>query len=169
MVAVVITGLTTSLLVLGGTRLLEGAATAASRALDPRVHRRRHGRRRAAPGPGVARFEAATLAGLLVGVVVGGSAVRTGWDRSRSCSTPGVYAVSFAIYRFGVRSDAEPARAPTAEQGEGLGRYLGSCGGGHVWLLAPTWIAINADLGLFTTQTMFQLVKEPDPQFADQR
>jgi len=38
----------------------------------------------------------------------------------------------------------------------------------HVWLLAPTWIAVNAVLGLFTTQTIFQLVKEPNPKFADQ-
>ena len=37
-----------------------------------------------------------------------------------------------------------------------------------MWLLAPTWIAINATLGLFTSQTLFQLVREPAPQFADQ-
>jgi predicted MFS family arabinose efflux permease len=38
-----------------------------------------------------------------------------------------------------------------------------------VWLLAPTWIAINATLGLYTSQTLFQLVREPDLRFAGQR
>jgi predicted MFS family arabinose efflux permease len=38
-----------------------------------------------------------------------------------------------------------------------------------VWLLAPTWIAINATLGLFTSQTLFQLVREPEARFAGQR
>jgi MFS family permease len=37
-----------------------------------------------------------------------------------------------------------------------------------VWLLAPTWIAINASLGLWTTQSIFQLVRKPEPQFAAQ-
>jgi MFS family permease len=37
-----------------------------------------------------------------------------------------------------------------------------------VWLLAPTWIALNAGLGLYTSQTLFQLVRTPDPRFANQ-
>ena len=38
----------------------------------------------------------------------------------------------------------------------------------RVWLLAPTWIALNAGLGLYTSQTLFQLVRTPDERFADQ-
>ena len=38
----------------------------------------------------------------------------------------------------------------------------------HVWLLAPTWIAINAALGLWTTQSLFQLTQKPSAEFADQ-
>ena len=38
----------------------------------------------------------------------------------------------------------------------------------HVWLLAPTWIALNAAIGLWTGQSLFQLLREPPPEFADQ-
>jgi MFS family permease len=165
MLAVVITWATTSLLVLGGTRVLEGAATAASvpsilgfiaaaTAMDELLR-----------GRTVARFEAATLAGLMVGIVVGGFL----WNwlgPIAFLANAGVYAISLSIYRFGVDPKLDSSR-PTAAKVD-LGRYLEILRGGHVWLLAPTWIAINAVLGLFTTQTIFQLVKEPNPKFADQ-
>jgi MFS family permease len=38
----------------------------------------------------------------------------------------------------------------------------------RVWLLAPTWIAINAALGLWTSQSIFQLIKEPALEHRDQ-
>jgi predicted MFS family arabinose efflux permease len=50
-----------------------------------------------------------------------------------------------------------------------LERYRAILTGTHVWLLAPTWIAINAVLGLFTTQTIFQMLRQPDPRFLDQQ
>ena len=37
-----------------------------------------------------------------------------------------------------------------------------------MWLLAPTWIALNAVLGSWTTQSVFQLVREPPPGFSNQ-
>src|SRR5439155_1013315 len=49
-----------------------------------------------------------------------------------------------------------------------FGRYRQVLASSHVWLLAPTWIAINAALGLWTTQSIFQLVRERDPRFHDQ-
>jgi predicted MFS family arabinose efflux permease len=68
-----------------------------------------------------------------------------------------------------VPEHAEPEPAGRAhDPDEGLRRYARILRGSHVWLLAPTWIAINATLGLFTSQTLFQLVREPKPQFADQ-
>jgi predicted MFS family arabinose efflux permease len=36
-----------------------------------------------------------------------------------------------------------------------------------VWLLAPTWIAINAALGLYASQSLFTLVRTPNPIFND--
>ena len=50
-----------------------------------------------------------------------------------------------------------------------LARYAALLATGSVWLLAPTWIALNAIIGAWTTQSVFQLVREnPDPRFADQ-
>ena len=63
-----------------------------------------------------------------------------------------------------------PITPATAHQPRtSLARYLEILSGAHVWLLAPTWIAINAALGLWTSQSIFQLVRGPDPRFADQR
>ena len=48
-------------------------------------------------------------------------------------------------------------------------RYLQLLSSSHVWLLAPTWIAINAAIGLWVGgQSIFQLVKERQPRFQDQ-
>jgi predicted MFS family arabinose efflux permease len=117
----------------------------------------------------VARFEAATLAGLMAGFVVAGPL----FDRlgpAAFLANALLYGASFAIYRFGVRADAEPEPAAHAHDGqEGLRRYVRILRGSHVWLLAPTWIAINATLGLYTSQTLFQLVRERDPAFASQQ
>ena len=49
-----------------------------------------------------------------------------------------------------------------------LGRYRRILGSSRVWLLAPTWIALNAVLGSWTTQSVFQLVREPPPAFENQ-
>ena len=167
-IAVVITALTVSLPVIGFTRLLEGGSTAASvpsilgfiafaTASDEWLR-----------GRAVARFEAATLAGLLAGFVIAGPLFEALGPPAFLVNAV-LYAVSFAIYRWGVPENAEPApSARNHDPAEGLRRYLRILRGSHVWLLAPTWVAINATLGLYTSQTLFQLVREPDPLFADQ-
>ena len=170
LIAVVITWATVNLPLILGTRLLEGAATAASipsilgfiavaTASDEGLR-----------GKIVARFEAATLAGLLAGFAVAGPLFTT-------IGTVGflvngvLYMVSLGIYRWGVDRNLEASlEAPHASEGGklDLSRYRRILGQSHVWLIAPTWVAINAVLGLFTTQTIFQLVRTPDPKFADQ-
>jgi len=168
-VAVVITALTVSLPLLSGTRILEGLATASSvpsilgfiafATAGDELHR----------GRAVARFEAATLAGLMCGFVVAGPLFRVLGPNAFLVNAV-IYGGSLAIYRYGVPADAEPAPAATAhDPAEGLRRYARILRGSHVWLLAPTWIAINATLGLFTSQTLFQLVRQPDPRFAGQQ
>ncbi|HEX7951190.1 MAG TPA: MFS transporter [Candidatus Limnocylindrales bacterium] len=163
--AAVITWATTNLLVIGGTRILEGGATAASvpsilgfiaaaTAADELLR-----------GRAVARFEAATLSGLLLGFVVGGLL----WEAlgpTAFLANAVIYGVSLSIYRFGVDPALDSSR-PTAKNLP-VSRYVEILRGSHVWLLAPTWIAINAVLGLYTTQTIFQLVNEPNAKFADQ-
>jgi MFS family permease len=168
-VAVVITALTVSLPVIAFTRLLEGGSTAASVPSILGFIAFATAADELARGRAVARFEAATLAGLMLGFVIAGPL----FDRLGPVgflANALLYGLSFAIYRFGVRADAEPEPAARAhEPGEGLSRYLRILRGSHVWLLAPTWIAINATLGLYTSQTLFQLVREKDPAFASQQ
>ena len=181
--AVVMTALTTDLFLLGITRWLEGAAAAASIpsilgfiALATSHDEELRGRI-------VARFEAATLAGLGLGLVAAGGL----WallDRNAFYLNAVLYGVSFLIYRFGVTDDgiaaakAEEAAAETEELGAGgvaavshgfsLARYRGVMANPAVWLLAPTWIAVNAFIGAWTSQSIFQLVNQPRPGFEDQ-
>ncbi|HXG27138.1 MAG TPA: MFS transporter [Candidatus Binatia bacterium] len=172
LVAVVITWATVNIPLLLGTRLLEGAATAASipsilgfiavaTAMDEGLR-----------GRIVARFEAATLAGLLAGFAVAGPMFE--YLGVVGFLVNGVlYLVSLSIYRWGVDRNLEASiEAPHAKDTSRIdvSRYRRILGQSHVWLIAPTWVAINAVLGLFTTQTIFQLVRssEPDPRFSDQ-
>lgn len=167
-IAVVITALTVSLPVIAFTRLLEGGSTAASVpsilgfiAFKTAADELRRGK-------AVARFEAATLAGLLAGFAVGG-VLFSALGPAAFLANALVYLASFLIYRYGVPADAEPEPVTRAhDPTQGLRRYWRILTGSHVWLLAPTWIAINATLGLFTSQTLFQLVRERDPKFVDQ-
>jgi MFS family permease len=172
LVAVVITWATVNIPLILGTRLLEGAATAASipsilgfiavaTAMDEGLR-----------GKTVARFEAATLAGLLAGFAAAGPVFAVLGPVGFLVNGV-LYLVSMSIYRWGVDRNLEASlEAPHAKGSSGIdfSRYRRILGQGHVWLIAPTWVAINAVLGLFTTQTIFQLVQrdEPDPRFADQ-
>ena len=172
-VAAILTWASVDLFVIGGTRLLEGASTAASvpsilgfiamvTAGDELLR-----------GRASARFEGATLAGLGAGVVASGvlyDGIPGMWDglqRNAFLLNAGLYVVSLLIYRFGV---GEPPGEEAALAGEHTGwrRYASVLFSSHVWLLAPTWIAINGALGLWTSQSLFQLIREPDPRFADQ-
>ena len=178
-VAVVMTALTTDLFVLGVTRWLEGAAAAASIPSILGYIALATSRDEALRGRIVARFEAATLAGLGLGLVAAGGL----WellDRNAFYLNAAFYGVSFLIYRYGV-TEERPGVAP-AELAEEMGaggvtalagrfdfaRYRRVLASASVWLLAPAWIAINAFIGAWTSQSIFQLVDEPRPGFADQ-
>ncbi len=166
LVAAVLTFFATNLVVLTGTRILEGASTAASvpsilgfiaviTAGDELLR-----------GRAAARFEGVTLAGLGAGVVAAGPI----WELIHQYGfllNAGIYALSYAIYRFGVPETPGDDVAMAAPH-PGPRRYLQILSGSHVWLLAPTWIAVNAAIGMWTTQSLFQLVKEPLPKFVDQ-
>ena len=166
--AVILTGITTNLWLLGGTRWLEGASTAAS---VPSIlgfiaiaTMGDEGLR----GKAVARFEAATLAGLGLGIVAAGP-LWTLLHREAFFVNALIYGISWVIYRFGVADPRADHGGHEHEKRTSLARYLEILSGAHVWLLAPTWIAVNAAIGLWTSQSIFQLVKAPDPRYADQR
>jgi MFS family permease len=167
-VAVVLTGLTTVIPLLVLTRLLEGASTAASvpsilgfiavaTAADEGLR-----------GRAVSRFETATVVGLGLGFVVAGPLYQALGPLAFFLNAV-LYGGSWLIYRKGV---TDP-RAEGHADGEGRrpgspSRYLRILRGSHVWLLAPTWIAVNASLGLWTSQGLFQLVGKGNPAFPDQ-
>jgi MFS family permease len=163
--AVVLTWATTNLVVLGGTRILEGSSTAVSVpsilgfiALATAGDELLRGRV-------AARFEAATIAGLGSGFVVAGPL----WALVGPVGflvNALIYVVSLAIYRFGVQEPEHVAAARATHPG--LSRYTAIIRSSNIWLLAPTWIAVNATLSLYTSQTLFQLVRQPNPAFADQ-
>ena len=172
-VAVTITGITTNLVLLGGTRVLEGAATAASvpsilgfLALATTNDEGLRGRTSA-------RFELATLAGIGGGTLVAGLLYEgvkgyfPGLGPSAFFLNALIYLGSFAIYRFGVKAPDAPA-GPHHGPEYGWKRYARLLTQSHVWLLAPTWIAVNAALGVFSGQALFNLVRDKNPLFADQ-
>ena len=117
-------------------------------------------------GRAVARFEAATLAGIGGGLVAAGPLWTLAGPNAFFINAV-IYAGSLAIYRFGVtdprsehqRDNHRDLRRPPVPGAAALVARLAAC---------PTWIAINAALGLWTTQSLFQLVRKPDPRFADQ-
>jgi len=99
--AVILTGLTTSLLLLGFTRWLEGASTAASvPAILGFVAIATIGDE-GLRGKAVARFEAATLAGIGGGIVAAG-VVYTALGNVAFFANAVLYGVSWCIYRFGI-------------------------------------------------------------------
>ena len=181
-VAVVLTAVTTDLFLLGVTRWLEGAAAAASIPSILGFIAVATSRDEDLRGRTVARFEAATLAGLGLGLVAAG-ALWTGLERNAFYLNAVLYGVSFLIYRYGVtesgRDPSVDADQETAEIGAGgvtalsrgfdLGRYRRVLVNPAVWLLAPTWIAVNAFIGAWMSQSIFQLVNEPRAGFEDQR
>jgi MFS family permease len=174
LVAVLMTAFVVDLWVLGGTRLLEGGAAAASIPSILGYIALATTNDQAVRGKAVARFEAATLAGIGIGIVAAGPIFDL-MGRGGFLLNAGIYLGSFAIYRWGVEElhhepDARDPEAvahvrPTALD---LARYRRILASSNVWLLAPTWIALNAVLGSWATQSVFQLVREPPASFGDQ-
>jgi len=165
-IAVIITGITVALPVVAGTRVLAGLSTAASVPSILGFIAMATAGDELARGRASARFEGATLAGLGFGIVLAGLLI----DRfgvNAFFINAGIYAISFLIYRYGVKFRENVSAMRRVDHG-GLKRYLEILGSSNVWLLAPTWIAINAALGLWTNQSLFQLTQKPSPEFADQ-
>jgi MFS family permease len=169
-IAVILTGLTTNVGVLGGTRLLEGASTAASVPSILGYIALATAGNEIIRGKAAARFEGATLAGLGVGIAAA-PLLFAALGPGAFFLNAAIYAISFLIYRFGVadRDGDERMAAARARAGSrmNLSRYRSLLSTSHVWLLAPTWIAVNASIGVWFSQTIFQFSKA-DPNFPDQ-
>ena len=180
-IAVVMTAVTTDLFLLGGTRWLEGAAAAASIPSILGYIALATSHDEGLRGRTVAQFEAATLAGIGLGLVAAGGL----WQvlaRDAFYLNAVLYGASFLIYRYGV-TQSRPGSAAVVEteleelgaggvtgvsRGFDIARYRRVLSSRSVWLLAPTWIAVNAFIGAWTSQSIFQLVDERRPGFEDQ-
>jgi DHA1 family multidrug resistance protein-like MFS transporter len=168
-IAVILTGLTTNMFLLGGTRLLEGASTAASVPSILGYIALATAGSEVLRGKAAARFEGATLAGLGVGFAVA-PLLFDALGPVAFFLNAVVYGISFLIYRFGVEDrdrEERATRAASATTRMNWSRYRVLLGTSHVWLLAPTWIAVNASIGVWFSQSIFQFSKR-DPRFPDQ-
>jgi MFS family permease len=172
-VAVILTGLTTNLFVLGGTRILEGASTAASVPSILGYIALVTAGNELLRGKAAARFEGATIAGIGVGLAAS-PALFAVFGPTAFFLNALVYGVSFAIYKWGVadlQADERAQRAAEVAAAQrsrmDLGRYVELMRSSHVWLLAPTWIAVNAAIGLWFSQALFTFSRA-NPRFPDQ-
>ena len=164
-VAVIFTAFTTNLLVLGGTRWLEGASTAASVPSILGYIAMVTANDQALRGRAAARFEGATLLGLAGGIVVA-PVLFAPIGPAAFLLNAVIYGISFLIYWRGVEDPAGEAETLTAQH-YGVRRYWTLLTSTHVWLLAPTWIAVNASIGLWLHQSIFQLTAA-NPEHPDQ-
>jgi MFS family permease len=164
-IAVVLTGLSTQLPILGATRLLEGASTAASIPSILGFIALATAGNELLRGKAAARFEGATLAGIGIGFIVAPKLFET-FGANAFFMNAVVYGVSFLIYWLGVRDPAGEQEAVAARH-VGFRRYLELVRSAHVLLLAPTWIAVNASIGLWFSQSLFQFSKA-NPRFPEQ-
>jgi len=170
--AVLLAPITGSLLVLGLTRILEGASTAASvpsilgyiaqvTAGDEWLR-----------GKASARFEGATLLGLGAGFAAAPVTFALLGPTAFFLNAI-LYFGAFLVFRTvkrlpGGGDRGEVGRATDATPRVGFERYTELLRTSHVWLLAPTWIAVNASIGLWFSQSIFQFAKA-NPDFPTQR
>ncbi len=158
--AFLVFGAVVMLLILGATRILEGASGAASVPSILGFIAMATGGDEVLRGKTSARFEAATLGGLGLGTIVGPKLFQI-VGLPAFFLNAAFYGVSFLIYSFGVSDPPGEAEARAGEHVR-VDRYLALIRSSHVLLLAPTWIAINAAIGVWLSQTVFQLAKGDD-------
>jgi MFS family permease len=158
-VAVFMTGLTTHMPVLFVTRLLEGSSTAASIPSTLGFIAAETADDEGLRGRVVSLFELVSLGGMLA---VGPALAGVLWERFGrpafflNCV---FYAVALALYAYGVhevpRDRQADIQAPVAVRKKTVSevsRYLRIATNRRVLLFAPTWLAINAILGLWALQ-----------------
>jgi MFS family permease len=160
-VAVVLTAITGNLLIIAGTRWLEGGSTAASVPSILGYIAIATAGNEALRGRAASRFEAATLAGIGGGFIVAPKLFELLGPNAFLLNAL-FYGVSLAIYFFGVK-DAAGEQEAVAKEHTTFRRYLDLIRHSNVWLLAPTWIAVNGAIGLWFSQSLFQFQKPDSP------
>ena len=153
-----------ALVVIGATRILEGASTAASVPSILGFLAYATANDEGLRGKVSARFELATILGIGAGTGAAGLFWLLG--PVAFFINGAFYVGSLLIYRYGVAAPESPA-GPHHNPSYGWERYVKLVRQSHVWLLAPTWIALNAALGLYASQSLYALVRTPNPRYND--
>ena len=158
-IAVAMTGMTTQMPVLFVTRLLEGSSTAASVPSTLGFIAAETAHDEKLRGRVVSLFELVSLGGMLA---VGPALAGILWDafgRPAFFLNCGFYAVALGLYAYGVHEvprsrqvDLMPAPTARGTSLSGVSRYIRMATNRKVLLFAPTWLAINAILGLWALQ-----------------
>ncbi len=162
--AIILAPITGSLVVLGLTRILEGASTAASIPSILGYIAMVSAGNEVLRGKASARFEGATLLGIGAGFAAA-PVMFAVFGPNAFFLNAVVYGVSFLI--FWTVKDPAGADAALRAPHVGFSRYLELVRSSHVWLLAPTWIAVNASIGLWFSQSIFQFA-QANPDFPNQ-
>jgi MFS family permease len=156
--AVFLTGLSTRIPVLFVTRLLEGSSTAASVPSTLGFIAAETAHDEALRGRVVSLFELLSLSAMLA---VGPALAGVLWDsmgRHAFFLNCGMYVVSMLLYAYGVvevprERKAEVEARPTHRRlSAEAARYLRIATNRRVLLFTPTWLAINAVLGVWALQ-----------------
>lgn len=153
-----------ALVVIGLTRILEGASTAASVPSILGFLAYATADNEELRGKVSARFELATILGIGAGTGAAGLFWLLG--PVAFFINGAFYVGSLLIYRYGVAAPESPA-GPHHKPAYGWERYVKLVRQSHVWLLAPTWIALNGALGLYASQSLYALVRTPNPRYND--
>jgi MFS family permease len=156
-IAVFMTGLTTHLPVLFVTRLLEGSSTAASIPSTLGFIAAETSHDEKLRGRVVSLFELVSLGGMLA---VGPALAGRLWDafgRPAFFLNCLLYLVALGLYAYGVSEvkgarTADLAGRPDGGSPMGFSRYWRLATSRSVLLFAPTWLSINAILGLWALQ-----------------
>jgi MFS family permease len=158
-IAVAMTGMTTSMPVLFVTRLLEGSSTAASIPSTLGFIAAETENDEKLRGQVVSLFELVSLGGMLA---IGPALAGVLWDsfgRPAFFLNCGLYVVALALYAYGVhevpreyRAELEAATESRGKAASAVSRYMKIATNRKVLLFAPTWLAINAILGLWALQ-----------------
>jgi MFS family permease len=146
--------------VLTATRALEGTSTAASVPSILGYVAAATAGNEELRGRSAALFETATLGGLGAGFIVAPKLFEA-IGTTAFFLNAGIYVISLLIYRFGVTDQLADDVTPATEP-RGFGRYAHVLGNAQVLLLAPTWIAVNAAIGLWFSQSIFQFARRDD-------
>jgi len=147
--AVVLTPFSMTIPLLIGTRLLEGASTAASVPSILSYVAAKTSHDAALRGRVVTLFEVATLGGLLVAGTALAGPLWAIFGPAAFAVNGAIYVLALLFFAYGVKDEHA---APTHQTENRLRKYLKLFSQRGILLFVPTWVSINAIIGVWVPQ-----------------